>query len=325
MEKFSFFPGASESTNLGFGTTSLMGAPSSKDRLALLETAFDAGIRHFDTAPYYGYGESERILGDFITGKREQVTITTKFGIQAPAVVKSRLVNLMARRILKLLPFMRETFSRKAQSFSKKGIFTPAEARRSLDQSLTALKTDHVDLFLLHEPTYADAASEEMHQFLEEEVRRGRIRAFGCGGDFSVIQSIAHAKLPTSSWLQFEDNVLSRKIELIRPTGARCITYRTFLEALAGLTGWLEAVPGRYAEWERQLHVNLHEEGALAGLLQAASHFRNPDGIVLFSTRRADRIKSAAQIASGNSFSLEQIQKFDELARWVSVQSRTAP
>ena len=158
-----------------------MGAATSKERLALLGAAFEAGIRHFDTAPYYGYGEAERILGDFVAGRREQVTITTKFGIQAPALVKSRMVNLMARRILRVFPFVRKALSRKAQNLSKKGAFTPAEARRSLDQSLTALKTDHIDLFLLHEPTYADAASEEMQQFLEAEVKHGRIRAFAGG------------------------------------------------------------------------------------------------------------------------------------------------
>ena len=237
------------------------------------------------------------MLGDFLGLRRDQVTITTKFGIPAPTVVKVRWVNLLARRILRLLPSLRKTLSRKAQALSTKGVFTPAEARRSLDQSLTALKTDCVDLFLLHEPTYADAAAGEMHQFLEGEVRRGRIRAYGCGGDFSVIQSIATAKLPTSSWLQFEDNVLSRRIEGIRSTGARCITYRTFHEALAYLTSWLEAVPGRCAEWERQLQVDFRAEGTLAGLLQAASHFRNPDGIVLFSTRRADH-----QIGRPDSF-----------------------
>lgn len=296
-----------------------MGAVTSRERLTLLEIAFEVGIRHFDTAPSYGHGESERILGDFITGKRDQLTITTKFGIQAPAMIKSRMINLLARRILRMFPFLRNALSRKAQTLSKKGAFTPAEARLSLDQSLRALKTDHVDLFLLHEPSYADAASDEMHQFLGEEAQRGRIRAYGCGGEFSTIQSIAAAKLPTSSWLQFEDSVLSRRIEIIRPSGARCITYRTFLEALGRITNWLEADPARYAEWERELQVDLHAEGVLAGLMQAASHLRNPDGIVLFSTRRADRIRAAAQIASGTQFSSAQVQKFDELAREVAA------
>ena len=125
MKKLLLFPGASPTTVLGYGTTSLMGVSTSGERLALLEAAFDAGIRHFDTAPYYGYGEAERVLGDFISDKRDQVTITTKFGMQAPAVVKLRLVNLLARQILRLLPGIRQVLSKKAQSLSKKrSLFT---------------------------------------------------------------------------------------------------------------------------------------------------------------------------------------------------------
>jgi aryl-alcohol dehydrogenase-like predicted oxidoreductase len=226
---------------------------------------------------------------------------------------------LLARRILRLLPSLRRSFSRKAQTLSKKCVFSPAEARQSLDQSLAALKTDYVDLFLLHEPTYADAASEDLHQFLEEEVRRGRIRAFGCGGDFAVIQRAATAKLPTSRWLQFEDNALRLRIEGIQATGARCITYGPFKEALAALTHWLGLVPGRYAEWERQLHSDCRSTATLAAFLQATSHARNPDGIVLFTTRRADRIVSAVQVASGNMFSREQLQKFGDLSKSVQL------
>lgn len=315
MKLLSLFPGAAATTILGYGTTSLMGVPATKDRLALLECAFEAGIRHFDTAPYYGYGEAERVLGDFLKGRRDRVTITTKYGIQAPAMIKTRWMNLLARRILRLLPFLRKALSGKAQTLSKKCVFNPVEARRSLDHSLTALKTDYVDLLLLHEPAYADAASEDLHEFLEDEIRRGRIRAFGCGGNFEAIQRVATAKLPTSKWLQFEDNAFKRRIEEIQATGARCITYGSFKEALGVLTRWLESVPGRYAEWERKLDSDCRSEATLAALLQATSHARNPDGIVLFSTRRADRIASAVQVASGDRFSQEQLRKFDELVK----------
>jgi len=310
------FPGAAAGTDLGFGTTGMMGLPMTRDRLRLLECAFEAGIRHFDTAPYYGYGEAERVLGDFLRRRRDQVTITTKYGLQGPAVIKARWANLFARRILRLLPFLRRTLSQKAQALSKKCAFTPAEARRSLEQSLMALKTDYVDLFLLHEPTFANAASEEICAFLSDELQRGRIRAFGCGGDYTAIQSIAAAKLPTSKWLQFEDNVLSRRIEKIQLTGAQCITFGAF-KALAQLTHWLRSVPARQAEWERELNCDCHSETNLAALLQAASHARNPDGIVIFSTRRADRIISAVKSAS--QFSQEQIHKFDQLARGVRL------
>ena len=317
MKRLFLYPGATASTSLGFGTTSLVALPTSKERLSLLEAAFESGIRHFDTAPYYGYGEAERILGAFVVGRRDQLTITTKYGIEPPAVIKSRLVNLLARKVLRALPFLRNALSRQAKALTKKRAFTSAAARRSLDQSLTALKTDYVDLFLLHEPSYEDAASEEMHEFLRNEVIRGRIRAFGCGGEFDVIQNIAIARPPTSTWLQFEDNVLNPRVDRIRMTGARCITYRTFHQALRTVTRWLEAAPIRYAEWESQLDIDLRSEGVLAGLLLASSQSRNPDGIVLFSTRQGGRIRNAARIASGRRFSEEQIGKFETLARGV--------
>ena len=318
LKQISLVPGAASTTNLGFGTTSMMGLPATRDRLGLLEGAFETGIRHFDTAPYYGYGEAERVLGKFLTRRRDQVTITTKYGIQVPTVLKARWVNLLARRLLQLMPFMRKALSRQAQSMSTKCVFNPAEARKSLDQSLAALKTDYVDLFLLHEPTFADAASDEIHSFLEDELQRGRIRAFGCGGDYRVIQSIATAELPTAKWVQFEDNVLQRNIERIRPDGGCCITFGSF-KALSALTQWLESVPGRCAQWERELGCDCRSQDAVAGLLQAGSHARNADGIVLFSTGRLDRIASAASIASGNQFSREQLQKFDELVKSVQL------
>ncbi len=324
MKVHSLFPGAAPSTNLGFGTTSLMGLSTTGERLALLEAAFDAGIRHFDTAPYYGYGEAERLLGDFMAGKRDQLTVTTKYGIQPPSVIKSRWVNLLARRILRLVPSLKTKLSRKAQSLTQKHPFTAAAARRSLDQSLAALKTDHVDLFLLHEPTFADAESGQLHQFLEEEVKRGKIRAFGCGGECGVIRQVAAARLPTARWLQFEDHILSRRIEEIRATGARCITFRTFHRALNDLAGWLQANDGERVEWERTLQLSLQAEGNLAGLLQAVSHARNPEGIVLFSTRHAGRIRAAAAIAAGNRFSVAQVELFNKLAGNISVHAESA-
>src|ERR1700722_14833981 len=62
---------------IGFGCSALSNS-GEKKALQLLETAFDAGVRHFDVARYYGYGESEGILGKFAKSRRAQITITTK-------------------------------------------------------------------------------------------------------------------------------------------------------------------------------------------------------------------------------------------------------
>jgi hypothetical protein len=290
-----------------------MAVQCNQERLQLLECAYDAGIRHFDTAPYYGYGEAERVLGEFLRGKRDQVTITTKFGIQPPSVVRNRFVNQMARRILGLAPSLRAVLSKKAQSLSKSGAFSAEAARTSLEQSLKSLGTDYIDLYLLHEPTLKDAGSPEIVEFLEEEMRRGTILAYGCGGEFPMIREIALAGLPTSRWLQFEDNVLAPHVSEIRALGANCITYRTFLNALPDVSGWLDDNPTIRSEWEEQLNLNLVEVGTLPALLLGLSMLANHEGIVLFSSSRCDRIRDAARVAEGKAVSTDQLQVFANL------------
>ena len=47
----------------------------------MLGAAYDAGIRHFDVARSYGYGDAEGVVGEFLRGCSEQVTVTSKFGL----------------------------------------------------------------------------------------------------------------------------------------------------------------------------------------------------------------------------------------------------
>jgi hypothetical protein len=313
MNLVKIFSGSSPTSRLGYGTTSLMAVDGGRERLHLLECAFDSGIRHFDTAPYYGYGEAERVLGEFLFEKRDQVTVTTKFGIQPPSLARNRFVNQMARKILRLAPSLRARLSKKAQSLSKRVVFSAEAARSSLEQSLRSLGTDRIDLFLLHEPTLHDVGSPEILDFLEGEVRRGTILAYGCGGDFPTIREIALAGLPTSRWLQFEDNVLAPHVGEIRALGANCITYRTFLKAFPVVSQWLDTNPRIHSESQRLLSLNLSEEGTLPALLLGLSMQANHEGIVLFSSSRCDRIRDAARMAVGNVFTKEQVQGFAKL------------
>src|SRR5277367_3530094 len=92
---------------IGFGCSSLTGTDVGTAN-RVLEAAFDAGVRHFDTARYYGYGEAEGILGKFLKGRRTEVTITTKFGVNPPRRTTPLSVGLyFGRRIVRLLPGVR--------------------------------------------------------------------------------------------------------------------------------------------------------------------------------------------------------------------------
>ncbi|MEB3200190.1 MAG: aldo/keto reductase [Synechococcaceae cyanobacterium] len=104
-------------SRLGFGTAGIMGAAlTGAGRLRLLETAWEAGIRHFDTAPLYGQGEAELLLGRFLRRRRDTVSLTSKFGLlpashpwpMRPLIPLARVAN---RR---LLPPLRRGLSRVA-------------------------------------------------------------------------------------------------------------------------------------------------------------------------------------------------------------------
>src|SRR5882757_6829902 len=145
------------STRLGFGCGNLMGATNRRDSLKLLETAYEAGIRHFDVAPRYGYGEAETCLGYFLENHRGQITITTKYGIAPPK--KSAIIKLgrsIAGPIVKQLPSLKHNLAKAANVATRnpeRPIFTAAQAKASLDRSLLALRTDHIDLWLFLEAT----------------------------------------------------------------------------------------------------------------------------------------------------------------------------
>src|SRR5271168_4248279 len=95
---------ASRRHTLGFGCASLYGLPGRRDRRAVLESAYDLGIRHFDVAPIYGLGIAEAELADFAK-MRTDIRIATKFGIR-PTVIGhlAGFVQPPIRRILQMSP-----------------------------------------------------------------------------------------------------------------------------------------------------------------------------------------------------------------------------
>lgn len=86
---------------LGFGTASLHHLFRSKDRQTLLGAALGAGYTHFDTARMYGEGIAERELGRFLLGRRQHVTIASKFGIQPTNILEKIPALMYAHRAVR--------------------------------------------------------------------------------------------------------------------------------------------------------------------------------------------------------------------------------
>ncbi|HVK21813.1 MAG TPA: aldo/keto reductase [Actinokineospora sp.] len=160
-----------EVSALGFGAAgigNLYRAVDDADALGAVDSAWDAGIRYFDTAPHYGLGLSERRLGEALAGRpRSEYVISTKVG-----------------RILEPNP----AGGRDDQGFDvpadsvRRWDFSGDGVRRSLESSLERLGLDRIDIVLLHDPDdHWQQAVEEAYPALHELRAQGVIGAIGAG------------------------------------------------------------------------------------------------------------------------------------------------
>ncbi|MFD0070185.1 aldo/keto reductase, partial [Streptomyces sp. NPDC127574] len=136
---------------------------------AAVDTAWDCGIRTYDTAPHYGIGLSERRLGAALRDRpRAEYTLSTKVGrLLEPADPGG---DDLAQG------FAVPATHRRVWDFSADGV------RRSLDASLERLGLDRVDVVYLHDPDdHAEQAFHEAYPALEELRSQGVVGAIGAG------------------------------------------------------------------------------------------------------------------------------------------------
>jgi D-threo-aldose 1-dehydrogenase len=308
-------PGTGVTTSaVGFGCAGLFGLPGRAGRRTLLEAVYDAGIRHFDVAPMYGLGLAEAELASFLKGRRADVTVTTKFGIE-PALLTRAIAPFQGpvRVFLASRPNVRAGLRNsgrgpRAGPVGRLLYSSPGYGRRaaqlSLERSLRALGTDYVDVFLLHDPAGDLARAAELACYLDEQQRLGRIRCWGVTGQPAGLSRPGRV-------LQVRDDIFGPPP---RPDGAAMITFGALARALPVLRRFLARSPGAIRAWSDRLGTDLAEEPALPRTLLRLALARNPGGPVLFSTIRAERGRVAAEAALGAPVSPAEAATFSELA-----------
>lgn len=185
-------------------------------RRDILEAAVQQGITHFDTAPLYGFGMAERDLAAILQ-RHSHVTVTTKVGLYAPGGHDSAAGMITARKAAgKLFP-----------SLSRPVVDLAVDrARRSLEGSLRRLGRERVDLLLIHEPNSTLLGTEEWLAWLNAEVSRGRIGAFGLAAPFHVLEPFFQNGSPLSNVVQTQDSLDLAEADLARSYGIdQQITY----------------------------------------------------------------------------------------------------
>ncbi len=134
-------------SQLCLGTMNFGGPTDGPTSLALMGAAWDAGITFIDTADIYTGGDSERLVGQFLAGRRDQAVLATK-----------------------------------ARNPVGPGVYDQGSSRKhlrlALEASLRRLGTDYIDLYYLHRPD-DDCPLEESLAVLDEFVRAGKVLYLG--------------------------------------------------------------------------------------------------------------------------------------------------
>ncbi len=176
-------------TVIGLGTWAMGGADWSygwgpqddRESIRTIERALDLGINWIDTAPVYGLGHAEEIVGRALQGKRDQVFLATKCG----------LVWDDQKRIT--------------------GNLTRDSIRREVEASLRRLRTEVIDLYQIHWPN-PEEQIEEAWETMSRLVEEGKVRYIGVS-NFNVSQMERVRKIYPIASLQPPYHLFDRGIE----------------------------------------------------------------------------------------------------------------
>lgn len=169
-------------------------AMDESEAAGLIRGAYDMGYRFFDTAEVYGTAEdphvNERIVGAALEGVRREVKITTKFGLRFD--IESGIVPYP------LIPDSR-----------------PETIRRSVEESLRRLRTDHIDLYLQHRIDPA-VEPEAVAQVMSALIKEGKITHWGVSEANEDYLRRAHAVCPVTA-IQNRYSMMARHHEALFP------------------------------------------------------------------------------------------------------------
>jgi D-threo-aldose 1-dehydrogenase len=291
---------------LGFGTAQLMGRIGRKQSLHLMEAAFAAGIRHFDTAPLYGVGTAEAMVGAFAANKRREITIATKFGIRPPSRAPwMGVAKAGARLAVQAVPALRVKLRRRAEAMTARGSFTPEECRESLRISLQQLRTERVDLFLMHEVLPEHITTQSL-QTLADAVKAGRIGRFGIATSAANTVAIARTLGP-GTVAQFPSSVFEPIVNRV-PDSYVKITHSAIGPDFATLHNQLMANEAALKKWSAILDLDCSNNDQLGRLFLYAAMKENAGGTVVFSSLNEQRIWRNAELMREPAFSSAQVE-----------------
>ncbi|UPK69094.1 aldo/keto reductase [Chitinophaga filiformis] len=177
----------------------MWGGNEKKDSIAAVQASLDNGVTSIDTAPFYGFGLSEELIGAAIKGRdRSKVQLLTKFGLVWDGSNQAKGEYFFdASENGKTIPVYK--------------LASKANIIRELEASLKRLGTDYIDLLQLHWPD-ATTPVEETMEALNTLISQGKIRAAGVSNyDLALMKAAGKTIRLASNQLAY--SMLNRSIE----------------------------------------------------------------------------------------------------------------
>lgn len=177
----------------------MWGGNERKDSIAAIHASLDHGVTSIDTAPFYGFGLSEEIIGEALQGRdRSKVQLLTKFGLVWDGSNHG----------------LGEYFFDAEENGKKLPVYKYASRKniiKEVEESLQRLRTDHIDLLQLHWPDSSTPIDETM-QALQQLIQQGKIRAAGVSNySLEQLKEAGNTFQPASNQLPY--SMLNRTIE----------------------------------------------------------------------------------------------------------------
>jgi methylglyoxal reductase len=148
----------------------MWGGTKKNDPEGAIHAAIDHGINLIDTAPMYGYGHSEELVGAVLKGIRDKVVLATKCGMVWYKKEGDKFFDAS------------ETGEAEGEADKKYEVYInlrPAMIRYEIEQSLRRLQTDRIDLYQTHWQDSTTRTEDVMAELLSLK-QEGKIRAIGC-------------------------------------------------------------------------------------------------------------------------------------------------
>ncbi len=184
-----------EASAVGLGTWAIggwrWGGTDEQRSITAIQASIDAGVSLIDTAPAYGQGLAEEIVGKAIRGRRDRVVLATKCGLVWHTTKGNHFFDYEGRPVHRYLG--------------------PESIAYELEQSLKRLGTDHVDLYITHwqDPT---TPIEETMRALERLKEQGKVGSIGAS-NVSVDELRAYLDAGRLDAIQERYSMLARDIE----------------------------------------------------------------------------------------------------------------